>query len=646
MPHFESPNSFSSRPHPTHTHQQSGRQSSSGLSSGWTKQALSSRSSYPTPLDMSTPAHHASQYENRGTSSYEDANYGQRMPPVTFYSSNHVQSANVNQMSNGHPLTPYTQNQQQIRQSEQPVPKPSNNAIAPFLQIPRTINNSGGSLSELAAQITCLFWFESSSTLTEIEEARDPGAQAKPLVSDAIPTTGFRKWVTTILSTTQVAQHVIVLALLFVYRLKRSNPTVKGKPGSEYRLLTVALMLGNKFLDDNTYTNKTWAEVSGISVSEVHVMEVEFLSNMRYSLFTSQTQWKEWHAKLGKFAAYIEAASRPQLERFQGPPRGPLTPTVLVPPPLPSPPGSTHTSPPFMATSSPHRHAYSSTPPNLYKGPLPDLDLRKGRKRSIDEEAYEPPPKRAHRGLTQQYPTVPTPSSATSMGISPATLSSGTLTSITPSNGPRLELPKLSVPPMQSSSTGAYTGSRPHQLPPIQHSGRNTPQSVLPPPVSWASSTPSVAASSAAPSRLQLVTSGPTYEQHSRQQSPYPTSANVSPNSAIFPTSATQTQPPTQLSPSNFYFHRNSPYGPVRGVKTLLQHPPSGSMQSRPTVPYESMHYQPLSKRVNERRVGRLPIWDHNTFAEPLPPVSQAPGPQVQNWIQLPQPIPQPNFRG
>jgi len=66
------------------------------------------------------------------------------------------------------------------------------------------------------------------------------------LASDAIPTTGFRKWVTTILSTTQVAQNVILLALLFIYRLKKINPGVKGKPGSEYRLLTVALMLGNK----------------------------------------------------------------------------------------------------------------------------------------------------------------------------------------------------------------------------------------------------------------------------------------------------------------------------------------------------------------------------------------------------------------
>lgn len=96
------------------------------------------------------------------------------------------------------------------------------------------------------AQITCLFWFESSLTLHRVEESKTTPMPTTPLVPEALPSMGFRKWVTTILSTTQVTQNVILLALLFVYRLKKLNPTVKGKPGSEFRLLTVALMLGNK----------------------------------------------------------------------------------------------------------------------------------------------------------------------------------------------------------------------------------------------------------------------------------------------------------------------------------------------------------------------------------------------------------------
>jgi hypothetical protein len=91
--------------------------------------------------------------------------------------------------------------------------------------------------------MTCLFWFEKTSKLQAIEDHQHP---VPSLVAEAIPTVGFQKWVATILSTTQVSQNVILLALLFIYRLKKFNSGVKGKKGSEFRLMTVALMLGNK----------------------------------------------------------------------------------------------------------------------------------------------------------------------------------------------------------------------------------------------------------------------------------------------------------------------------------------------------------------------------------------------------------------
>lgn len=96
-------------------------------------------------------------------------------------------------------------------------------------------------------QITCFFWFESIDVLKAAEGFRaKPNTLVQRLNREAIPQPTFTKWVHNILSTTQVTRNVILLALLFIYRLKTLNPAVKGRPGSEYRLLTVALMLGNK----------------------------------------------------------------------------------------------------------------------------------------------------------------------------------------------------------------------------------------------------------------------------------------------------------------------------------------------------------------------------------------------------------------
>ncbi|KAH8107466.1 hypothetical protein DFH11DRAFT_1732290 [Phellopilus nigrolimitatus] len=80
-----------------------------------------------------------------------------------------------------------------------------------------------------------------------------------------------------LLENTQVSQSVIVLSLHYIFRLKERNDFTLGKPGSEFRVAVCALMLANKFVDDNTYTNKTWSDVSAIPLDELNKMEREFL---------------------------------------------------------------------------------------------------------------------------------------------------------------------------------------------------------------------------------------------------------------------------------------------------------------------------------------------------------------------------------
>ncbi|KAK4964895.1 hypothetical protein LTR66_012209 [Elasticomyces elasticus] len=519
------------------------------------------------------------------------------------------------------PLNTETSHQRKISQ---------HSAIAASLQIPRSINNSQGSLSELAAQITCLFWFESYPTLQLAEDPRSPLLHT-PLVSDALPTTGFRKWVTTILSTTQVAQNVILLALLFIYRLKKLNPNVRGKPGSEYRLLTVALMLGNKFLDDNTYTNKTWAEVSGISVAEVHIMEVEFLSNMRYSLFTSAAEWTRWHAQLARFASFFDRASRPLPPPLAVLPLS-LTPPLHLSPALPSPPASTQASPPYPASQSPSHVAFPAfgtfqqhtpiTPSPL--GQLPELEPKHARKRSNEDYTQEPPAKRV-----AQHMNYASHGFVTNDGL------------VRPmQSAPRLTLPSLSIPPSQTFYTPTSQTSMPMQLPPLNVPPRSISM-VYPSAASYAQQS----ALPAVPAPVSQLHSQMHSNVPSRQQSPYPGSAAGSPTSAILPYSSMQLHPSSQLSPSYFLAQRNSPYRPVRGVSTLLVPPPSASVQEAPqNVNLDQMHYQPLGRPANERRTGPLPYVTQDQWYGPQSATSTP----IHQWPAYlhsqQQPVPQPQY--
>ncbi|GAB1212588.1 hypothetical protein ATERTT37_001727 [Aspergillus terreus] len=308
-----------------------------------------------------------------------------------------------------------TKSQTQSSSSEAPAsapPSQKQDPVASYLQMPSSINNGKGNLAEFAAQMTCLFWFENTVKLKAIEERLNPPLF---LVPESIPSANFQKWVTNILSTTQVSQNVVLLALLFIYRLKETNASVRGKKGSEYRLMTIALMLGNKFLDDNTYTNKTWAEVSGISVQEIHVMEVEFLSNVRYNLFVSSANWAKWHAKLGIFADFFNRASRVPEKHELG-----LTPPMLhVSNAEPSP--RTQLSPSSKLPSPPELDAFRSQNWHLPTGPVyppaqmaGDMPQVASRKRAREDYPVEQPAKRV------AMPNMGSPFALSSANVSPA----------------------------------------------------------------------------------------------------------------------------------------------------------------------------------------------------------------------------------
>lgn len=104
----------------------------------------------------------------------------------------------------------------------------------------------------------------------------------------------FKLFVHKILKATQISCTCILVALYYIKRLRFAYPTIHPSNGSEVRLFTTALVLANKYLEDSTFTNKTWSSVSGIPVKELNIMEIEFLSALDFNICISQTQFYQW----------------------------------------------------------------------------------------------------------------------------------------------------------------------------------------------------------------------------------------------------------------------------------------------------------------------------------------------------------------
>ncbi|KAL6703346.1 hypothetical protein ACN47E_009764 [Coniothyrium glycines] len=107
----------------------------------------------------------------------------------------------------------------------------------------------------------------------------------------------FKKWVHQVLCATRLPSATILLSMFY---LNTRIPMLAGEPKTDthlFRLLTIALVLGSKFLDDNTFINRSWSEVSGIRVDELNRLEMEWLNAIDYKLHrdpTEQQGWTSW----------------------------------------------------------------------------------------------------------------------------------------------------------------------------------------------------------------------------------------------------------------------------------------------------------------------------------------------------------------
>ncbi|KAI1435108.1 hypothetical protein GGR50DRAFT_344849 [Xylaria sp. CBS 124048] len=468
-----------------------------------------------------------------------------------------------------------------------PVDRGDRAMVMHSLNLPPCISPSGGSLDEFAALMTCFFWFETMDTIHAAEHINTsrPCGPLPPLSKYTNACPAYKKWVNSILTTTQVTQNVVLLALLFVYRLKKTNPRVHGNPGSEYRLLTVALMLGNKFLDDNTYTNKTWAEVSGLSVKEIHVMEVEFLSNMRYGLLTSKEQWGEWLEKLACYHKYCEQARMDEATR-----QAQAIPLRLSPhreegmsTPLASP---TAVYSPISSPRNVWDSTYHSTPVLSPLVQRPSLGRPAGRKRSLEgSEAAEPAAKRVSR-----------PSSNNTITSMPSTTSGADYSGRLPAPQLTLDISQALLPNVGGTS---YPPQGPVPLPPLKP-GIRAMSTVYTTPTSSAWVPPERTLPTCGPQTPSFAMT-PHYGTPTKRHSP----PSVSPfgSSPLGEVYASHT--PVANSPSVYLQQRPSPYKPVRRVNTLLNPPPSIPL-SEYHFGSSQMHYQPLGRR-HDLRSGIVP---------------------------------------
>lgn len=128
---------------------------------------------------------------------------------------------------------------------------------------------------------------------------------------NALVPLAFRKYVVQVLSSTRLPRTTILLGLLYLSTrmtmLSASGRYTTGS-GQVYRMLVTSLLLGSKFLDDNTFQNRSWSEVSNIPVAELNLLELEWLMAINWHMHVDiddpqgfilwEKHWINWQVKV------------------------------------------------------------------------------------------------------------------------------------------------------------------------------------------------------------------------------------------------------------------------------------------------------------------------------------------------------------
>jgi hypothetical protein len=101
---------------------------------------------------------------------------------------------------------------------------------------------------------------------------------------------------------TRLPSSTVILGITYLSkRLSLEEPPYDGDPNApliptsrlpEY--LTMSFILANKFLDDNTFTNSSWSDISGIARDDLNISERDWLQKLGYTLHLNPTEPKGW----------------------------------------------------------------------------------------------------------------------------------------------------------------------------------------------------------------------------------------------------------------------------------------------------------------------------------------------------------------
>lgn len=93
---------------------------------------------------------------------------------------------------------------------------------------------------------------------------------------------------------------VFIVALILLDRLLTKQPQITITPNTVHKLFLCSILTASKFTTDMYYSNLVWANIGGIRLEELNVLELEFLFMLGFSVVVTKEEFNRYDSELSK----------------------------------------------------------------------------------------------------------------------------------------------------------------------------------------------------------------------------------------------------------------------------------------------------------------------------------------------------------
>ena len=98
----------------------------------------------------------------------------------------------------------------------------------------------------------------------------------------------------------KINDNLLVLIMMYIDKIVENGNFILCEKNIN-KLFYTCLMITQKYYEDNSYNNKSYAKFVGISCEELLQMEIEFMNMINFKLFIKDEDFEKYKQKISKY---------------------------------------------------------------------------------------------------------------------------------------------------------------------------------------------------------------------------------------------------------------------------------------------------------------------------------------------------------